>query len=140
MDTYKIEFEVRDNEVDIQGVVNNANYFVYMAHTRHKYLKEIGISFSAMSEEKQFLFLISSNIEFKKPLKAEDKFYVTCKMVPEGRIRFAFDQEIRSLDDDALIAKAYNIGVCVDGNNRNRPYVPEIIQKQFPPATIASND
>ena len=25
---YRIEFEVRDNEIDIQGVVNNANYFI----------------------------------------------------------------------------------------------------------------
>ena len=38
---YRIEFEVRDNEIDIQGVVNNANYFIYMAHARHKFLSEI---------------------------------------------------------------------------------------------------
>ena len=38
---YRVEFEVRDNEIDIQGVVNNANYFIYMAHARHKFLSEI---------------------------------------------------------------------------------------------------
>ncbi len=128
MDIYKLEFEVRDNEVDMQGVVNNANYFNYFAHARHKFLKEMGISFSEMSDNKQYLFLTSTSIEFKKALKAEDKFYVTCELVPEGNIRIAFKQELRHLSDDTLMAKSHNVGVCIDGNNRNRPYVPEILK------------
>lgn len=131
MENYKIEFEVRDNEIDIQGVVNNSNYYVYLAHARHKYAKEIGISFSKMAEEKQFLFLIESRIEFKKALRSEDKFYVTCKLVPEGTNKFAFEQEIRKLDDGLLIAKAYNICVCIDGNNRNRPYLPDSVKRNI---------
>jgi acyl-CoA thioester hydrolase len=129
---FNMEFEVRDNEVDMQGVVNNANYYIYLAHARHKFLKEIGISFSKMSEEKQYLLLTASNIEFKRPLRAEDKFYVTCKLVPEGEVRFAFEQDIKKSSDDTLIVKSYNIGACIDGNNRNRPYIPEIIKKYFP--------
>lgn len=128
---YKLEFEVRDSEVDEQGVVNNANYFIYFAHTRHKFIKEMGISFSEMSANKQYLYLISSTIEFKKPLKAEDTFYVTCKLLPTGNVRFTCEQEVRRLVDDVLIAKSFNVCVCVDGNNRNRPYVPEPIQKML---------
>jgi acyl-CoA thioester hydrolase len=131
MSVYKLEFEVRDNELDVQGIVNNANYFIYLAHTRHKFLKEIGISFSEWSEEKQYLLLVSSNIEFKKSLRAEDKFYVTCSLVPEGTLRFGFEQEIRKSLDDVLIVKSYNIGACLDGKNRNRPYIPEIIKQNF---------
>lgn len=131
MSLYKLEFEVRDNELDMQGIVNNANYFVYFAHARHKFLKEIGISFSEMALANQNLVLVSTNIEFKRPLKAEDKFYVTCKLVPEGNIKFAFEQEIRKMEDDTLIAKSYNIGACIDGNNRNRPYLPEIFKENI---------
>lgn len=132
MENYKLEFEVRNNEIDIQGVVNNSNYYIYLSHARHKYAKEVGISFSEMAEKKQFLFLIESKIEFKKPLRSEDKFYVSCRLVPEGAYKFAFEQEIRKIDDDILIAKAYNVCVCLDGNNRNRPYLPENIKKNFP--------
>jgi acyl-CoA thioester hydrolase len=131
METYRLDFEVRDNELDIQGIVNNANYFIYFAHARHKFIKEIGISFAKMAQEKQLLVLVSSNVEFKRPLKAEDKFYVTCKLVPEGTLRFAFQQEIRKVDDDILIATSLNIAACLDGNNRNRPYLPEIIKTHF---------
>ena len=67
---YRIELEVRDNEIDIQGVVNNANYFIYMAHARHKFLKEVlDIDFIEMAKSNMNLFLINSNIEFKKPLE-----------------------------------------------------------------------
>lgn len=131
MEIFKLAFEVRDNEIDIQGVVNNANYPIYFAHARHQYAKQLGISFSQMAEEKQFLFLIESNIKFKKPLQSEDKFYVTCKLIPESTHRFAFEQEIIRLPDEILIAKAHNICVCIDGKNRNRPYIPEAIQQHF---------
>lgn len=121
---YKLEFEVRDNEVDVQGVVNNSNYFVYMAHARHKFLLDIGLNFAEMAENNQLLFLTSANIEFKKPLKANDKFYVTCNLIPENRIRITFEQEVRLLETDELMVKGINIGVCMDGNKK-RPYIPE---------------
>lgn len=126
---YTLSFVVRDNEVDMQGIVNNANYFIYLAHTRHQYLKSIGISFAKMSQDNQNLVLISSQIQFKQPLRAEDPFRVTCQLVPEGRIRLGFQQDIYRCDDsNTHIVTSYNVGVCLDGNNRNRPYVPEPIQ------------
>ena len=126
---YRVEFEVRDNEIDIQGVVNNANYFIYMAHARHQFLKDIlKIDFIEMAKAKQNLFLISSNIEFKKPLLPNDIFYITCKLIPEGRIRFVFEQEVRLSSDDSLIAKGLNKGVCMDAN-KNRPCIPKAIAK-----------
>ncbi|MEK6733761.1 MAG: acyl-CoA thioesterase [Pseudomonadota bacterium] len=131
--SFKVEFEVRDNEIDIQGVVNNANYFIYFAHTRHKFLEKIlKINFIEMAKANHNLFLISSNIEFKKALLPNQKFYVTCSIAPEGKIRFAFEQEIRLCSDDSLIAKGLNIGVCMDGN-RNRPIIPEAIASYIKP-------
>lgn len=131
---FKIDFEVRDNEIDQQGVVNNSHYHIYLGHARHKYLKHIGISFGEMAEQKQYLLLISTNVEFKKPLRAEDHFFVTCKMVPHESLRVGFEQEIRRLDEsgkEILIVKSYNVGICIDGNNRNRPYIPELIKSNF---------
>lgn len=127
---HKINFEVRDNELDVQGVVNNANYFIYMAHARHKYVHEIGINFAEMAEKKQNLFLVTANLDFKYPLKSGDIFYVESKLVPEGSLKFAFQQRILR-KDEKLIATGYNICVCIDENNRRRPYVPELIAQHF---------
>lgn len=129
---FKEFFEVRDNEVDIQGVVNHTNYPIYMAHARHKFLHEIGLNFNQMALDNQLLFLTSSNIEYKKSLKPNDKFYVTCSIAKSGAIRVSFEQEIRLVQNDELIAKGINIGVCMDGN-RNRPYIPELLSKHFKP-------
>lgn len=32
---YEREMEVRDYELDAEGIVNNANYLHYLEHTRH---------------------------------------------------------------------------------------------------------
>lgn len=123
---HQVIFEVRDNELDAQGVVNNSNHFIYMAHARHKFVEELGIDFVEMAKAGQNLFLIASNLEFKQPLKSKDQFIVESELVAESKIKFAFKQTIKILDG-TVIANGYNICVCIDENNRRRPYMPEKI-------------
>ena len=127
--TYKIEFEVRDSELDSQGVVNNSNYYIYFEHTRHKFLKDIvKVNFNEMTKQNFLMFLVKSEIEFKKSLLPDQKFYVTCKAYYSSRLKICFEQEIRLLEDNILIAKSINIGVCIDGNSR-KPLIPEIFKQ-----------
>lgn len=123
---FKEYFEVRDNEIDAQGVVNNANYLNYLAHTRHKFLDSIGVNFHEMATQNQMLFLVRCEIDYKYSLTPNTKFYVTCTIVQVG-IRLVFEQDIYTLDGK-LIAKSKNTGVCMS-KNTNRPYIPEPIQK-----------
>ena len=44
------EFEVRDYECDIQGIVNNANYQHYMEHARHCLIKSVGLDFKNLHD------------------------------------------------------------------------------------------
>jgi acyl-CoA thioester hydrolase len=46
--SFKFEFEVRDYECDLSGIVNNAVYQNYLEHTRHVYLKSSGLDFAAL--------------------------------------------------------------------------------------------
>ena len=39
--TYRIE--VRDYEIDAEGIVNNANYLHYLEHTRHEFCNKVEI-------------------------------------------------------------------------------------------------
>jgi len=61
MDVFKLEFEVRDYECDLQGIVNNARYLNYLEHTRHKYLLSKGIDFARLHNEG--IDLVVSRIE-----------------------------------------------------------------------------
>ena len=40
---FETQLEVRDYECDIEGIVNNANYLHYIEHTRHLFLKSLGV-------------------------------------------------------------------------------------------------
>jgi acyl-CoA thioester hydrolase len=129
MSDFRLSFEVRDNEVDMQGVVNNANYFIYLAHCRHKYAESLGINFAKMAKDNQNLLLLATETVFKNPLLPNDKFYVTCKLVSlNSRMKFAFQQDIRLLHNDRLILKSLNTVTCINGNSedvRKRAYIPE---------------
>jgi len=111
--TFVYENEVRDSELDFQGIVNNANYFVYMEHARHKHLQSLGIDFVKMHEQGFDLVLVRTEIDFKAPLKSGDEFIVTSKLEGQGRIRFVFLQEVVRKSDKRIMATAKNIGTCI---------------------------
>ena len=47
---FRLDFQVRDYECDLQGIVNNAVYQNYLEHTRHEYLKTVGLDFAELSQ------------------------------------------------------------------------------------------
>lgn len=126
---FRLEMDVRDSELDAQGIVNNSNYFRYMEHARHKYLQTLGPSFIELAQQKQLLVLLETHMQFKQSLKSNDRFYVTCSMELESRVRVACVQHIYRLPDEKLMCSARNIVTCIDGNRNNRPYLPEFIEK-----------
>lgn len=134
-DVFNENFEVRDNEVDIQGIVSNDNYMVYLSHCRHKYVDSLGVDFNEYAKNNQKLVVISCSMNFKHSLKPRDKFYVTCKAVQKGSpFKFAYSQEIRLLNDDTLILTAEFVSTCINENagpEEDKFYIPEEIKKLF---------
>ena len=48
---FTLNFDVRDYECDIEGIVNNAVYQNYLEHTRHEFLKQCGMDFAEMAKK-----------------------------------------------------------------------------------------
>ncbi len=126
--TYQWESEVRDNEVDLQGVVNNSNYFIYMAHARHKYLKELGLDFDQLHQEGFDLVLTHTDMTFKDALRSGDEFIVTARLESNGKIRVDFVQEVIRKVDGKVVTAAINTGTCIN-RNTNRPMLPEKLKQ-----------
>ena len=132
---FRENFEVRDNEIDIQGIVNNTHYMVYLAHARHKYIHKMGIDFVEYARNGKNLVVLSCNLTFKQALRPNDKFYVTCEARPsDSPIRFAFYQEVRLSENDKLALTAEFVATCINEKATTRAeriYVPEDIKKLY---------
>lgn len=130
MNTFKYiwENEVRVNETDFQGIVNNANYFIYMTHARNKHLDSVGVNIAKIHEDGFDLVLIRAEVDFKSSLRCGDEFIVTSILKPNGRIRIDFEQEVLRKSDGKLVVHAINTGVCISIATR-RPIMPDILKK-----------
>ena len=126
---FRIEMSVRDYELDMEGVVNNAVYQNYLEHARHEYLKSMGIDFAAMVENKIHMVLTRIELDFKWPLTSGDRFVVELKPYRVSPVRIGFHQNIYRLPDHKLILKALAIGTAI--NNNGRPSLPKELQKML---------
>ena len=86
---FETEMEVRDYECDIEGIVNNANYLHYFEHTRHRFLKYAGLSFSEMHDKGIDAVVARMNLQYKTPLRCDDWFISRLWLEKQG-IRYIF--------------------------------------------------
>ena len=124
---HSADFEVRDYECDLQGVVNNANYQHYLEHARHVFLVSKGISFAQLHEEGLDLIVTRVEIDYKFPLRSCDKFEVKTNILMKGNVRIVFHQDIFRLPDNKLVVKAI---ITTAATRKGKPFAPgNIIQK-----------
>ena len=123
----ELQFEVRDYECDLQGVVNNANYQHYIEHARHRWLEALGIDFAALHGEGMDLAVARIEIDYKYPLRSRDKFVVRSSFRRDGKLKIIYKQDIYRVPDDKLIAQASVVAVAIQDG---RPVVPlTLLQK-----------
>ena len=97
--------EVRDYECDIAGIVNNANYLHYTEHTRHLFLRSLGVSFADMHAKGVDAVVARVSMQFKVPLRCDDEFISRLALHKEG-VRFIFSQDIFRASDEQLSCRA----------------------------------
>ena len=126
---FALNFEVRDYECDLQGIVNNAVYQHYLEHTRHVFLKHKGVDFTSLAESGINLVVIRAEIDYLYPLRSGDNFFVGLDLERVSRLRYGFLQDIYRLPDNKPILKAKVIGTSL--NKNGRPYLPNELEELF---------
>ena len=124
--SHRLEFEVRDYECDLSGIVNNANYQHYLEHARHKYLNSQGIDFSAWASQGVHLVVIRIEMDFLSPLRSGDLFMVGSTMERISRLRFGILQDIYRLPEQQPVLSARVIATAM--NEKGRPYLPRELE------------
>lgn len=123
---FTLNFDVRDYECDLQGIVNNSVYQNYMEHTRHEFLKSLGIDFASLSKRGINLVVVRIEMDYLYPLRSGDKFWVGLNMERVSRVRFGFLQDIFRYPDNRPVLRAKVIGTAL--NETGRPRLPKEIE------------
>ena len=127
MSDFSIEMSVRDYELDMQGIVNNAVYQNYLEHARHEFLHHHGIDFADLTERGVVLVVKTITMDFKNSLKSKDKFKVQVETFKDGHLKLIFKQTITRLSDNKVALSANVTGVCLVNGRLVKPEtIPEI--------------
>lgn len=124
MSKFSIELDVRDYELDVQGIVNNSVYQNYLEHARHEFLHHHGIDFVDFAQNNIMLVVKTIEMNFKNSLVSRDKFKIEVSAEKEGNLKVVFHQNIIRLSDDKAILSAKVTGVAI---KNGRPVAPDTI-------------
>lgn len=127
-ETHSLSFAVRDYELDLQGIVNNAVYQNYLEHARHEFLKAHGLDFNQLHLDGYDAVVVRSEIDYKRSLQSGNRFDVRTRVEREGRLRIVFHQDIVRTDDGQTILKARILAACI---YKNRPVEPLLILEKL---------
>ncbi|MCC5805971.1 MAG: acyl-CoA thioesterase [Opitutales bacterium] len=127
--SFRLPFEVRDYECDMEGIVNNAVYQNYLEHTRHVFMRGRGVDFAALVREGVHLVVTRIEIDYLWPLRAGDTFWVGVSVERMSPIRARFHQGIFREPDNRPVLKALVTGASLDV--QGRPARTGVLAKLF---------
>lgn len=126
--TYQWNSSVRDYELDSQGIVNHAIYVNYLEQARNDYVRSLGLDFKEYYKAGYQFVITAIEMEYRRPLKSKDEFYVTAKLTSFDDKRINFEQEIKLSATDKVVVKAAVHAACVDFK-MEKACMPEMLQK-----------
>ncbi len=111
MPTFTVPVEVRFNDVDGMGHVNNALYLTYLEHCRMRFFTEVAGSRS----ERDFPFILAhAAIDYKAPMKMNAQPNVKMWTARIGGKSWDFDYEIKDRKTGVVYATAKTVQVAYD--------------------------
>ncbi len=97
---FEHKFEVRGNELDSFGHVNNAVYFNYYEQARWIIMRETGL-LEYFKQSGNFLVVVKANIKYIKELTLLEEANVITSIITAGFF-VIFQQEIRNASDEKI--------------------------------------
>ena len=122
---FTIKMESRDHECDLQGIINNAVYLNYLEHTRHKFLRHIGLDFKKMHSEGVDAVVRRMEIDYRRSLGGMEEFSSHLQTSPKGKLQYVFDQSIRSETSGEEMVRARTLVAFVKEGKPIKP--PDIV-------------
>jgi acyl-CoA thioester hydrolase len=128
---YSKIYTVKEEHIDVQGIMDGLYYPFYMEHCRHDFIREeLGFDFEEQAKNGVYMVLSQYKINFLRSLKKGDEFSVTCSVFTDKDKlpRLHFKQSI--IMNGKVMTKGIFTGTCVPAAG-GRPYLPEELKEKF---------
>lgn len=127
--SYKSEMRVRFGETDLQGVVFNANYLLYVDTAQMDYLRTIGVPYFDMLERGYDIVIVDASLQFLAPARFDEVLEVYARIYEIGNSSIKMDYEIYEAESGRFVAKAQTAYVIIDKDSQKPVRVPPYIRR-----------
>lgn len=111
MTAFTVPVDIRFNDIDGMGHVNNALYLTYLEHCRMRFFTEVAGSKS----ERDFPFILAhAAVDYKAPLKMSSQAQVRMWTSRVGGKSWDFDYEIKDRKSAVVYATGKTVQVAYD--------------------------
>lgn len=120
-------YSVKDEHIDVQGIMDGLYYPFYMEYCRHDYIREVlGFDLEEQAHKGVFMVLSQYTIKYVRSLRKGDEFTVTCELFGDqnGQPKLHFKQSI--MMNGKVMTSAVFTGTCIPATG-GRPYLPEAL-------------
>lgn len=132
--TTKTSLTVRYAETDQMGIVHHSVYPIWFEAARTDFLKQAGMSYSAMEASGLMTPLVEMHCRFKAPARYEDEVTVETRLEKMTYAKLVFAYKVHRNHDHRLLAEGSTIHACTD-----RSLKPVNVAKSFPELYTAIN-
>lgn len=124
---YYIDYQVNEDHIDIQGIMDGLYYPFYMEDCRHKFVKEV-LHFDIEEEAKKGINMVLTGytLKFLRPLKSGDVFQVNCVLLRDQSSNAKLHLKQGIYLNNKLYTEAVFTATCVPAAG-GRPFLPESI-------------
>jgi acyl-CoA thioester hydrolase len=112
------------------GVAYHGNYFAWFEVGRTDLLRGLGFTYRDLEAGGIRLPVIEAHAQFLRPALYDDVLDVHTRVTSLGRVRIAFEYEVRRDGVDALLARGSTAHAAVDHEGRPRR-LPEEIRRRL---------
>ncbi len=123
-----IELEVRSTDIDGDGIVNNAVYFVYFEQVRLVHLMRLGIIWRPRRPGERNFTLAATEARFLAPLTYPETVIASAWTARVGNSSFGLEYELTRKSDGIPVARGSSVQVWLDESGRPTPLPPLVRQ------------
>ncbi len=109
-------FDIRFSEVDAMQIVWHGSYALYFEDAREEFGRKYHLEYMRMYEFGFYAPLVELKVNYRKPLKYQDKAKIVIKYHNSDVAKLEFDYEIYNTETNDLCATGHTIQVFLDTN------------------------